>query len=440
MTNLPGTSQSGQRWRTRATALLIVASFGPYMWLPGLRTEQAAVYGLCGLGLALCLWLKARPAGVGAAVALLWAVHLLVAAAGALQPSPAPPGFGLGSVAAGFDNAALPLAVMLTIWMLVGDGGGGERLLRVACGTLVFAACVNAALAIWSINSDITWLLRPFWGGGDGLSVAERSQLGGRYAGIFNQPAEAGAMYSMALLAAIWLNRDRSGRLAVTAACIVIGGIVAASKNFLLIGLPIGAWQMLRLSTGRQRRLVGLACVVVVVVAATQFGIGTEWAGGRMITNMLHPDSNGYGAADLYTAGRFSERSRVWPAVEAILAASPWFGFGAGGLLVAYDTAWLEALAVSGLIGVLAYTGVLLLLVVAWWRLRPVADKPRSQFAGGLIVVLVGASFGLPALTANRVATVAWLLVTLLLLVRCEVVADEGCEDAGGHPDAHLLP
>lgn len=398
-----------------AVASMTAAAFGPYLGVAGIRTEQVAVYGVFATCVLLCLWWRTRPTGPAVAVTGAWLVTVAVAVIGSVQPPSAPDRFGLGDPVAGFDNLALPVAAACATLMLA-TVADPRRLLRVACAVLVAAVCANAVVAVWSINADLTWLLRPFWAGGAGLTTAEKAQMGGRFGGIFNQPAEAGQVYAVALAAAVWLLRDRMLLLAGAAATITVGGIVAASKIFLLLGVPVVAWQLMRVASQRQRHLVGLACVTVAVAGAARLGVGADWAGGHMVTAMLHGDGAGYGPADLYTAGRFGERSTLRPAVEAILSASPWFGFGIGGILAAYDNAWLEVLAVSGLFGVAAYTAVLVVLARTWWRRRATVDKAWSQFSGGLIIVLVGASVGLPALTGNRVATVSWLLVTLLLL------------------------
>jgi hypothetical protein len=314
------------------------------------------------------------------------------------------------------DNQTLPAVVLLTVWMLAGRSGN-KRLLKAASAALVVGMCVNAAVAIWSIDADLPWL-RNFWSGYEGVTTAEKARTLGRFSGIFDHPAEAGEMSAMALLAAIWLFRNRPARLVAVSVAITVGGIVAASKSFLLLGLPIAGWQMLRMSAGRQRHLIGLACVGVAVVSAARLGVAADWAGGRMISNMFQPDGSGYGATDLYTAGRFGERSTLGPGIDAMLATSPWFGFGFGGVLLAYDNAWLEMLAVSGVFGVVTYTTVLVALATTWWRRRTQVDRAWSQFSGGLILVVAGASIGFPALTGNRVSTVAWVLVTLLLLCR----------------------
>jgi hypothetical protein len=149
--------------------------------------------------------------------------------------------------------------------------------------------------------------------------------------------------------------------------------------------------------------------------AAVAGGLFTSWIGTGFLTRLLHP--GGDGSVGLYTAGRLGANSTLRATAEAILGSSPVFGFGAGGLSVAYDNGWIEALAVAGLFGTLLYTAVIATLAAAWWRTRGTLPAAHSRLAGGIILVLAAASMGVPALTANRVATVAWVLITLLLFV-----------------------
>lgn len=392
-----------------------MAAFGPYVGLPGVRTEQVAVYTLCGLGLAFFCWLHLRPPVAGVVVCTLLALQVGLAAFGAWSPPSGLPAFVRGDLTAGVDNLLLPLAVIALAWMAAGSGRHVHRVLEAAAATLVVLACGNAVLATASIGGDLVGFLGAFWSDGPASgSVAARAAELGRYSGIFNQPAEAGQMYSMALLAALWLFRVRPARLAVAAVVITVGGILTVSKIFLLVGLPVAAWQILAVSTGRQRRLAATAAVLAAGFGAARLGWLPTWAGTDYLLRLV--DGGDRGAVDLYTAGRLGGQSTLRSVAESVLASSPWFGFGASGLTVAYDNGWVEALVVAGLFGAATYTAVLAVLAAAWWRRRTVVDKAWSRFSGGLVLVLVGASMGLPALTANRVATVSWLLVTLLLL------------------------
>jgi hypothetical protein len=122
------------------------------------------------------------------------------------------------------------------------------------------------------------------------------------------------------------------------------------------------------------------------------------------------------GVIDQYTGGRLGDTSTLAYVVQSVLAVSPIFGFGAGGLLVAYDNAWVEELVMNGVLGAVLYSMLLVTLVIGWLRARAHLGSAAARLAGGLVAVAIGASWGLPALTANRCATIAWLLLSLLLL------------------------
>jgi hypothetical protein len=159
------------------------------------------------------------------------------------------------------------------------------------------------------------------------------------------------------------------------------------------------------------RRLVPLGATVGVVLVADR-AFGAQWSGQSYLTRLLDPGGDVVGQ---YTAGRIGDGSSLYRTVAVVLHDSPWFGLGAGGLATAYDNAWVEALCMAGLVGAALYTAVLVALAVAWLRRRAGMDAAAARLAGGLVLVLAGASVGVPALTANRTASVAWLLLTLLL-------------------------
>lgn len=88
---------------------------------------------------------------------------------------------------------------------------------------------------------------------------------------------------------------------------------------------------------------------------------------------------------------------------------------GAAGLNVAYDSLWLEVFVVSGIIGVVLAAARLVLLAARWVRVKASLDRAEWQLAGGVLVLAVGASLGIPSLTANRTATLLWLVLGLLV-------------------------
>jgi TctA family transporter len=101
-----------------------------------------------------------------------------------------------------------------------------------------------------------------------------------------------------------------------------------------------------------------------------------------------------------------------------VLHAFPWAGFSAAGLNVAYDSLWLEVFVVSGIIGIVLAAAMLVLLAARWARLKATLGRAEWQLAGGVLALAIGASLGIPSLTANRAATLLWLVLGLLVCAR----------------------
>jgi hypothetical protein len=380
--------------------------------------EQIAVYGSLLVGLLFWAWARPRFTTVSVLIFVLLVVELLVALLGTVLPVTNRSSFGPGRTLAGLDNLLLPIAALVVGLMLVGLAADTTRLIRIVCRILVVAMAINAVIAYFSSIYDLTGLLSPFWAPPDSrMTVATLSAQTGRFSGVLNQPAEAGTLYGVGVLAAIHLYRGQMLKMGVSMLLLTIGGVLTVSKVFLLVGFPIAVWQAIRASGLRLRGLTVLFLLTAVAAAvAVRFELVSSWVGGAMFSRLLHPSGGAAGAVDVYTAGRLGSSSTLQPVAEAVLKSSPWYGFGAGGLATPYDNGWVEALVVAGVAGAIIYTAVLVTLAVTWARRRRSVDRAQSAFAGGLVLILIGASVGLPALTANRVATVAWLLICLLLL------------------------
>jgi hypothetical protein len=101
--------------------------------------------------------------------------------------------------------------------------------------------------------------------------------------------------------------------------------------------------------------------------------------------------------------------------VSDVLHASPWYGFGAGGLGLPYDSLWVQVLVLAGIAGLILAAVVLLMLALRLWRLRGVTGPAEWTLAGGVLVLAIGASLGLGSLTANRDATLLWLVLGILI-------------------------
>src|SRR6185437_16258357 len=91
------------------------------------------------------------------------------------------------------------------------------------------------------------------------------------------------------------------------------------------------------------------------------------YLGGTTLSALAHPTGS---LTSLYSAGRYGGGGTLGPPAADVLHASPWSGFGAGGLSVPYDSMWLEVFAVSGVIGVALAAVTLVMLAGRWIRLK----------------------------------------------------------------------
>jgi hypothetical protein len=269
-------------------------------------------------------------------------------------------------------------------------------------------------------NVPLGGFLPPFWDAAPGtVSVAELAVKNGRYTGIFDQPAEAGVAYGLALLCIIYLvRRGMRWQLAgMCAALLVTGGALSLSKDFLLGALPVAAWVIVRSSGVRMRILAGAAAGGGAMLLAGSVGLLPPWAVGHStLANLLHPTG---GPVSVYTAGRYGPGGgTLGPVAADVLRTSPWAGFGADGLATPYDSLWLQILVLSGIMGVVLMCAAIAALGWRWLRLRAVTAPAERSLAGSVLVLTLGTSLGFSTLTSNRVGILAWLILGILLTGR----------------------
>ncbi|MEV6813766.1 hypothetical protein [Micromonospora sp. NPDC051296] len=350
----------------------------------------------------------------------LLATYTTIAAASAIGSTGQLSGHGQVGWLAGLDNLFLPLIVLTAGYLLAVDVDvDRHRLVRVAAATLVAALVANAAVAYLSLMASpgaYDDLLSLWWTGDTGVSTAERAATMGRHSGIFNQPAEAGIMYSVGLVAAVCVLRRRPVLLAAAGVAIAVGGLLTASKIFLLVGLPLAAWQTWVGSSWRTRAGSVLAVAAVFALYGHQARQPDTQIGGSLLDAWLNPGDRQGSILSYYSASRFGENSTLADAADVVLAHAPWFGFGLGGVRIPYDSSWVEALVMAGIVGVALQAAIFAALVWCWLDARRRIDPAVARFGAGLLVIVTAGSLGLPTLTSNRVTTVVWLLVALLLV------------------------
>jgi hypothetical protein len=412
------------RWLRRWVAVVTACAFGPYL-VGGFRTEQIAVY-LSSLLLVVPLigWRRSVVLRSAAPLPflLVWVTYLSVALLGVVGhanittvPS--------GSLAAGLDNLSLPIAMMLLTWFWTAAAPGLE-LVATTCKVTVWAMTLNAVLAMYSVASGraqpFTWLPQ-FWTKGEGGGAVALSALSnGRNTGIFNQPAEAGIAYSLAVFGLLYLLQTNSMKKHVgpllAGSALVVGGVLTVSKMFLLGGLPVVALMVLRDKTRRVRIIGGSIALGFVYVAVRAFHELPVWVGTAQLNGLF--DTSHGGLLTRATAGRLGVHGTLGGVFSSIDHTQPLTGVGASGLTVPYDSAWVEAMVVAGLVGVVLLALIQVLLLARWLQLKTHLPPAEWRLGGAVVLLVIGSSLGLPTLTGNRVSTLCWLLLGLLVTSR----------------------
>lgn len=396
-------------WQKFVVVAVACAAFGPYVFGP-LRTEQLAVYGLMAALLPFRL-IHLRTAG-GLKLLIAWAAVILVALLEVVFPSDFHAMWDSGQVLAGLDNLVLPLAVMLLVWSTV-SREHAPGLLRTVGRVVVWLAALNGLLAVLQTRTNLSPYLAMFWGSGenDGPSTSYNAATLGRFSGIFNHPAEAGVVYGLAGLLAIYLYKTQNRKLFLALTLIVVGGLISVSKVFILGGLPL-----IVIYLWRSRTVGGKAGFLVtsllVAGGISQTGWFQSWSGFTYLTRLLVPAQD-QGLVEFYTAGRWNEGSTLTSVIDEVMRVSPLWGVGAGGWKVPYDSGWTEVLVVAGIFGAVLH-GIVFLGILAIGR--GTLDPARRRLALFVAVFLIGADLGIASLTANRVATIVWLILALLVL------------------------
>jgi hypothetical protein len=426
------TPPAGRRelWQAR---IVCMAVFGPYV-TGSARTEQIIVFTLFAW-VVITGWprMVVRQCGVAPFLVAWLSLYVIVLIATAFRPFD--PGF-YGSQPDSHALAAflLPIALLTLTWYWTLHADS-TALMRAVAPLFVLGMCANAIIEVVQLAEGkpavVTFLPR-FWDADPTAgSVTANAAENGRYIGIFGQPAEAGIAFSVALLLLIWLWRCRSCKpMPATCAAVLLftGGVLTVSKIFLLGGVLVTALTVLR-GPARIRALVTAAVSAAGFWLAGTAGILPTWGQGTAeMGQLVHPEGS---LAAQYSAGRYGAGGTLGPLASDVLHAAPVAGFGAGGLNDAYDSLWLQALVVSGVLGVVLTAAVFVML---GWRLallRRAMPKADWQLATGATVLAAGASLGIPSLTANRAATMLWLILGILVTARAP---------ARGQSQPHAIP
>ncbi len=418
--------------------LVTVAAFGPYI-VGSIRTEQVVAY----LSLLVVFWLTFRGRGARVLQPTPWPVivalglPLVVAVLVWTLTATSGPGPGItldGSPLGGLDNLLLPIAVILIVWQWLRwlDRNSIIRLVSIVTILALALNCALALLQMYGLMPD--GVLEKFWSAEAGISADDSGAVGavgflavssGRYSGIFNQPAEAGIAYSIGLVACLWLatregvkqSHLRNVVLVICFIFILVGGLLTVSK-VLLIGAPLG---LLAFSTIAIRRVwAGIVPVALVLGAGALIAAPNvqEWPMVASIQRTFGYDSLNINSL---TAGRLGSDGQLQQNWDIVLEHQPLFGFGLAGADYGSDSLWSAMFAYAGAIGLAAASAIFLILLLRIPAARAYLGTPEIALAVAVLIIVFGASLGIPSLTANREATLVWLFLGALLVCGAEV-------------------
>lgn len=407
---------NGKPWLLSA---ILVGAMGPYVpALYGLRTEQIGVYGL----LAVSVGVRKRfrsPTTTSRAFTILWVAIFATAVVAAVSNASSVRSFS--RVVADIDSLMLPLAAFSL---------GALWAPRIPARLDLFSKVITVFLSghtLWILTGlwlDTRLVNRWFWTATarEGVeTVADRALALGRHTGIFHQPLEAGAMYSIGLIMWVYSAQRKGWQIGVghwvSLLLLLVGGTLGVSKTFLFVGLPI-AFSM---AVGVGRTYLGLKSMLVAVGGVGSFvGILSviPWDGRYRLLRWLSFDSQQSGGAGFlyrYTAGRIGADGEVLAKVRDVADSSVLVGQGVGTWTGSVDNEVLNVFIWAGSVGVVLYAVALLIVLMHGLTLTMTQGMElQGWLIAALVALTVVGGVGGPVLTANRVGVALGLVLGLL--------------------------
>lgn len=411
-------------------ALLTVSAMGPYLLAgAGIRVEHIVIYAI-GSWLIARSFLSGQLRQVGVEFKTLAYVHIAIVVFIVLRTIFVSDGFlGIFKLLADIENHVQPIVVILMTLGLTASlsATGASRALRLVCNLVIALLCVNTLVILLGFVFDLTPVVSRFVAdqsvdAEESVSVIAAAM--GRFSGLFNQPFESGAAYSVGLFAMIYLlSVGAIKRIwwAIPLALVLLGGILSVSKVFIIVGLALGLGYFLW--SGGLRIVNGKVLIAIPVLLAYPAVVYLpNWSGFEYFIRLFDGNSlSGESAISLYTAGRFGSDDRIIEsAFGTVFETHPLVGYGFGTRDGAIDNGYLEYFYHGGVIGLALYALFLLVLVACAMRaLRQ--SKPEGMLAAVLAMFMIGGDFGAPTLTMNR-SSIFFICVFVLSVVAAKKI------------------
>jgi hypothetical protein len=327
-----------------------------------------------------------------------------------------------GSLTAGIVNNLMPIASIIITTGWITRGFRRAFIFRTVGVVLVTAMCINSVISMVQIRVNLTPLLQHFWDATSGATTSNTVALlavgNGRYTGIFNQPAQAGILYGLALLMAVHLwsgsSHRRRGASVIPALLIIAGGFLTVSKVFILVAFPLFLLVAFPKAEARTRQVIKmLGWITALVIVVSLIGASNVFPGFKQLQYDIGLTGQG-GFITRFSGGRVGLGGSLIQLFKIIMRVSPIYGVGLRGMSGAVDSSWTSVALTAGLIGVIFLITLSTSLIWGYFRGR-VKDQTGGVGISMLILTIIS-SIGFPIFTGNRISSILWVLLTCLFL------------------------
>lgn len=400
---------------------LVASAFGPYL-LPeaGLRLDHVVIYGFF-----LILFSAAAVPGSsirapGALIAIMALLAAIVLWTTVVTVFGGHAKLSWNSIMASSDNFLQPMAVVGVMALVTAGVPKLElsRSLKNVSISICLLLSVNSILAACQLVWDTWPVARYFLRSLEEQTVWEHAVVQGRYSGIFDQPFENGLAYSIGLMSWIYFSNNSSSKWQwLLLPLLVIGGVLSASKVFLLGGAPAATLYFVFSRDSRPALYIQVALGLIGAAVAVESILG-EWIGISFFSILVDPSFTHRDLLGLYTAGRFGREGWILTQFAYVWNLDVLCGFGFGTAVV-FDNAYLEFFWQAGVMGLIIYLAII--GTILWAGILGVS---RNEPIGFMIVLfcamIVGIGFGGPVLTVNRSSILLWVVISIgIAMVSC---------------------
>lgn len=396
--------------------LIILSSFGPYIFPSlGIRLDQLIIYGIF-LFLLLSGSLKFPRENTSVSILFLLLALFMFPFIGAINPEYV---VSNSLLLAQIENYLQPIIIFLIFFSLLPSNKQEiEVILRFGLELILWLLSLNTIFSIYIFLNPDTTLINIFtgskiigdFGGYSDVTLAELNLTTGKFAGVFNQTFIVGFVYSLGLLIWVYLyknNQEYSLKNPIFLILILIGGVMSFSKVFLVIGAPL-----FLIFLGFKRSLIFFIFIIfalfsMLLIYPNLFELVSDYKAMNYIFRLLTGFSGDF--LNIYTSSRLGSDSAVIEGIIYIISSKPLFGFGYGSIETS-DFSFYEIVSLGGLMGLFAYTFLLLILITPIFNLRSFRDK---YFYGLFLSLTYISSLAAPIFTANRVSILIWFIIVM---------------------------